>query len=333
MANLSSKVTPSGVATAAQGGLADSAVQPNDSPTFGNVTATAFAGDGSSLTGVLRKGPDIGDVADLNTYTTDGYYHQNSNTWAINGTNYPATRAGMLTVTADGSMVYQKYQNYDGSGVYQRTKYNTTWYDWDKVLDSGNLTTTGTLTATAFAGDGSALTGVGSPPPTLQVFTASGTWTRPAGCKTIKITITGGGQGGADFAGLPGGSAGTGIAYRDVTALSSATLTVGAGSNGIGTAQSVAAGGASTWVGGGTITAAGGNYGNSPVTGADIAAPGGPGVALSGNGGDSFWGGGGGYGGSSGGPAKCFGAGGGSDDGNGTGGDGYDGVIVVEEFY
>ncbi|MDB9844224.1 hypothetical protein OAC48_07095 [Porticoccaceae bacterium] len=40
MANLSSKVTPSGVATAAQGSLADSAVQPNDSPTFGDITAT-----------------------------------------------------------------------------------------------------------------------------------------------------------------------------------------------------------------------------------------------------------------------------------------------------
>ena len=40
-------------ATAAQGVLADSAVQPNDSPTFGTVTATSFAGDGSNLTGIL----------------------------------------------------------------------------------------------------------------------------------------------------------------------------------------------------------------------------------------------------------------------------------------
>lgn len=40
MATLSSKVTPSGVATATQGTLADSAVQPNDNPTFGTVNAT-----------------------------------------------------------------------------------------------------------------------------------------------------------------------------------------------------------------------------------------------------------------------------------------------------
>ena len=52
MATLSSKVTPSGVATAAQGALADSAVQSNDSPTFNAVTATSYAGDGSALTGI-----------------------------------------------------------------------------------------------------------------------------------------------------------------------------------------------------------------------------------------------------------------------------------------
>ena len=52
MATLSSKVTPSGVATAAQGTLADSAVQSNDSPTFNAVTATSYAGNGSALTGI-----------------------------------------------------------------------------------------------------------------------------------------------------------------------------------------------------------------------------------------------------------------------------------------
>jgi len=127
----------------------------------GTVTATSYAGDGSNLAGVLRKGADIGASVDLNTYITDGYYHQNSNANATSGTNYPAALAGMLTVTSDGNMVYQKYQTYDGNGTYQRTKYNVAgWYDWDKILDSGNLTTTGTLTATAFAGDGSALTGI-----------------------------------------------------------------------------------------------------------------------------------------------------------------------------
>tara|TARA_R110000822_G_scaffold16510_1_gene56041 strand:+ start:245 stop:709 length:465 start_codon:yes stop_codon:yes gene_type:complete len=52
MATLSSKALPTGLATLAQGTLADSAVQPNDSPTFNAVTATSYAGDGSALTGV-----------------------------------------------------------------------------------------------------------------------------------------------------------------------------------------------------------------------------------------------------------------------------------------
>jgi len=52
MATLSSKVTPSGVATAAQGTLADTSVQPNSSPTLNVVTATSYIGDGSSLTGI-----------------------------------------------------------------------------------------------------------------------------------------------------------------------------------------------------------------------------------------------------------------------------------------
>ena len=39
-------------ATAAQGALADTAVQPNDNVTLGAVTATSFSGDGSGLTGL-----------------------------------------------------------------------------------------------------------------------------------------------------------------------------------------------------------------------------------------------------------------------------------------
>lgn len=124
--------------------------QANDITTTGAVTATSYAGDGSGLTGVLSKGPDIGGSVDLNTYTTDGYYHQNNNANTASGSNYPADLAGMLTVTSDGSMVYQHYQTYNGSGAYQRTKYNVTWHAWDKILDSGNLTTTGTVTATSY---------------------------------------------------------------------------------------------------------------------------------------------------------------------------------------
>ena len=56
-------------ATAAQGTLADSAVQPNDSPTFGTVIATSFSGDGSALTG-LPAGYTNSDVDTHLNYST-----------------------------------------------------------------------------------------------------------------------------------------------------------------------------------------------------------------------------------------------------------------------
>ena len=49
-------------ATAAQGALADTAVQPNDNVTLGVVTATSFSGDGSGLTNLPSSAPTTADV-------------------------------------------------------------------------------------------------------------------------------------------------------------------------------------------------------------------------------------------------------------------------------
>ena len=65
-----------------------------------------------------------------------------------------------------------------------------------------------------------------------QVFTSSGTWTKPAGITRIKVYVTGSGGGGGatnmdDMA--PGGGAGaTCIKIIDVTSISSVAVTVGA---------------------------------------------------------------------------------------------------------
>ena len=75
MATLSSKVTPSGVATAAQGTLADTSVQPNDSPTFGDGTFTGDVGIGTTSptdalnisSGANQIGLDTGDQATYGT--------------------------------------------------------------------------------------------------------------------------------------------------------------------------------------------------------------------------------------------------------------------------
>jgi hypothetical protein len=95
--------------------------------------------DGIQGAAIWRKGTDIPTAADLNDYTTDGYYHQNANANAAAGTNYPVALAGMLEVTSDGAMVYQRYTAYSSTHiVYVRTYYSTTWYSWATQWSSLN---------------------------------------------------------------------------------------------------------------------------------------------------------------------------------------------------
>lgn len=87
------------------------------------------------------KGADIPDAADLNNYTEDGYYHQNTNVQAVSGQNYPIDEAGMLIVHSDGLMVYQTYYNYRQKGYYIRSRFNDsqggdTWYPWAEIWTS-----------------------------------------------------------------------------------------------------------------------------------------------------------------------------------------------------
>ena len=94
--------------------------------------------DGIQGADYFKKQNDIGGSVDLNTLTTDGYYHQNANANAASGSNYPAAAAGMLSVVSDGSMVYQTYHQYNGNAYYHRSYYNGTWYAWRKVWQDGN---------------------------------------------------------------------------------------------------------------------------------------------------------------------------------------------------
>ena len=183
-----------------------------------------------------------------------------------------------------------------------------------------------------------------SAPPTQQVFTSSGTWTKPDGCKTVKVTVVGGGSAGGNsssaYASAPGGSSGgASIKVIDVTAISSETVTVGAG----GTGGGGAAGGTSSF--GAHCSATGGSgsttYGSG--SGGDINIDGTGDTRMSnssGYGGDSYigpsvhqrQGAGNGF------DAVNAGAGGGgggftSDSTLYYGGNGADGIVIVEEFY
>ena len=131
----------------------------------------------------------------------------------------------------------------------------------------------GTDTSRAVTAAGLAAAAVRS----VQSFTTSGTWTRPTGCKYIKVTcIGGGGAGGGSAAtssnvscGGSGGGGGASIEYIDVTSLASATVTVGAGGSGS-SGSAGGSGGTSSFGTGPLLQATGGSGGSVLAAGTSI---------------------------------------------------------------
>ena len=104
----------------------------------GTVTATAFVGDGSGLTGITASGDDLGN-------------HTATQALNLNGNNL--TNGGTVTATAFVG---------DGSGLTGISGDNLGNHTATQAfnLNSNNVTNGGTVTATAFVGDGSGLTGI-----------------------------------------------------------------------------------------------------------------------------------------------------------------------------
>ena len=83
----------------------------------------------------------IGGGLDLNNYIESGVYLQQGNAGATSGTNYPTNLAGTLTVKAvTSTYVTQVYEVYDGRGTYWRTRYQSAWNAWKRVVDTESLT-------------------------------------------------------------------------------------------------------------------------------------------------------------------------------------------------
>lgn len=208
--------------------------------------------------------------------------------------------------------------------------------------------------------------------PTLANFTASGTWTKPAGLTKIRVTVYGAGGGGGGVEGTSsnaaassGGPAGGSAFEEIVTGSLSATeaVTIGAGGAGGAAGQNAGVAGGTTSFGA-LLSATGGAGGASMPTGTsanitsqvlagtgsggDLNMSGGPAeagirfnssTALGGAGGSTAVGGGGSSGGNNvaGSDGGGYGAGGGGSSTNGStnraGGDGAPGLVLIEEFY
>ena len=191
-----------------------------------------------------------------------------------------------------------------------------------------------------------------SGPRSIQTFTSSGTWTRPAGISKVLVQIVGGG-GAASSYGESGAAGGFSEKLIDVTGTSSVTVTVGQGSSAY-TSYSGRAGGGGTSSFGSFMSATGGGGGNSAHqhcgglpglgSGGDLNIYGGGGAGHSYygrfGGGDSFFGGGGAAGHPQGGyyaynNRDLVAAGGGGSGGYhyySHGATGKDGVVIVYEY-
>jgi hypothetical protein len=193
--------------------------------------------------------------------------------------------------------------------------------------------------------DGSLLTGISSFQGFNhgQVFTSSGTWTKPASVTSVFVTALGGGGGGGTggtYSTSGGGGGAGGFAQADIAVTGNVTVTVGAAGAAGG------AGGDSTFVGSTTLTAGGGGAGGTPTAGtggtttnADVGFSGEAGYGM--YGGNSFYGMGGLPGTTAASPTvgltgRSYGAGGGGGGGNtgggapANGGVGTKGFVVVQ---
>jgi hypothetical protein len=230
--------------------------------------------------------------------------------------------------------------------------------------ESGGTLTLGGAGTTVAVHASATTSGFDSGLASVQVFTSSGTWTKPSGITKVMVEVQGGGSSGSTSNSSEDNAGGAGGGYArkliDVSSISSATITVGTGGAGVvGNAiRNGNAGGNSSWSDGtNTVTGNGGvapdnthdqHTAGGTATGGDLNISGGTGgsrnlhnAAGSGYfGGDSFFG--------SGGRGAYYGAGPSADDGIGYGsggggwfwssagstlsGAGADGIVIVTEY-
>lgn len=117
--------------------------------TDNHISATAPQNDATNWVGLynliitnvlngqtLRDSATIPDYANLNTYITAGVYKQASDTFAVNGTNYPVSKAGTLTVLpadSSGKIRQLYYPNASVSEVWSNVYDGNDWGGWKNI--------------------------------------------------------------------------------------------------------------------------------------------------------------------------------------------------------
>jgi hypothetical protein len=93
--------------------------------------------------------------ANLNSYTSTGFYTQTSNSFALSGTQYPSPQAGFLLVVNSGDVVFQQYQVVGApeSGstanpinrTWWRSQYAGAWLAWRTFVNASDFASIGDI--------------------------------------------------------------------------------------------------------------------------------------------------------------------------------------------